>query len=60
MLRIIECFAGAIWACAKSRRDLALENLGLRHQLAVLRSYSIGFFGSWYGAGLNTPSCGLT
>jgi len=37
MLPILRCLAGALWACIKARRELALENLALRHQLAVLQ-----------------------
>ena len=37
MLKIIRCVAGALWASAKNRRELVLENLALRHQLAILR-----------------------
>ena len=36
MLRVIKCLVGSLLACMKSRRVVVLENLGLRHQLAVL------------------------
>jgi len=37
MFRVITCAVGALLASIKSRHELTLENLGLRHQLALLR-----------------------
>jgi len=37
MLNIILCFVRALLASVKSRRELAVENLVLRQQLAVLK-----------------------
>ena len=38
MLRLINLFCGTLFRMLYSRRDLFLENLALRQQLAVLRS----------------------
>ena len=37
MLRVLLAFVRTLFSCLQTHRDLALENLALRHQIAVLR-----------------------
>jgi hypothetical protein len=48
MFGILESLAGTLCSTLRNRRDLALENLALRQQVAILRRQVRSF-----GAGLN-------